>query len=187
VDVYGAEGVKNGVTIYAAKGGEDGFTQVAGVAGARTKDNPTGQNIHITFNAASFNLENFSEGIGHEGSHAADGSDWVKSGFARSKNPAEYQFEVDGYTVQSLMAEANNPNGSNSVRLPYYKDPGKNPYLPERATIWKSEWEGADRATLTAFRGAVDRILSRPKRAGGYDLTPASTKRAFRPGSAFPR
>ena len=187
VDVYGAEGVKNGVTIFASKSGEDGYTQVAGVAGAKTKDNPTRQNIHITFNAESLNSDFLSEGIGHEGSHAADGSDWVKSGFAANKNPAEYQFEVDGYTVQSLMAEANNPNGSNSVRLPYFKEPGKNPYLPGRAPIWKSEWEGADRATLAAFRGSVDSILSRPKKAGGYDLTPASTKRAFTKGSAFPR
>ena len=187
VDVYGAEGVKNGVTINAAKGGEDGYTQVAGVAGPKTKENPTGQNIHITFSAESFNLENVSEGIGHEGSHAADGSDWVKSGFANAKNPAAYQFEVDGYIVQSLMAEANNPNGSNSVRLSYYKALGKNPYLPERLPIWKSEWKGADRATLMAFRSNVDSLLARPRRAGGYGLTPASTKRAFLNGSAFPR
>jgi RHS repeat-associated protein len=186
VDVYGAEGVKNGVTIYAAEG-NDGATQVAGVAGARTKENPTGQNIHITFSAESFSGKDLSQGIGHEGSHAADGSDWVKSGFAANKNPGAYQFEVDGYTVQSLMAEANNPNGSNAVRLPSFKEPGKNPYLPGRATIWKREWEGADRATLTAFRSNVDALLSRPKKAGGYNLTPASTNRAFLRGSAFPR
>jgi hypothetical protein len=102
VDVYGAEGVKNGVTIYASKGGADGFTQVAGVAGAKTTDNPTGQNIHITFNAASFNLENFSEGLAHEGSHAADGSAWVKSGFANNKNPMEYQFELMGTLCRVL-------------------------------------------------------------------------------------
>jgi RHS repeat-associated protein len=186
VDVYGAEGVKNGVTIYAAEG-NDGTTQVAGVAGARTKDNPTGQDIRIIFNSQSFNSDSLSDVIGHEGSHAADGSDWVKSGFAANKNPGAYQSEVDGYTMQSLMAEANKPTGSNSVRLPYFKEPGKNPYLPERAPIWKSEWAGADRATLAAFRGSVDNILSRPTKAGGYDLTPASTKRAFLRGSAFPR
>jgi RHS repeat-associated protein len=186
VDVYGAEGVKNGITIYAAEG-HDGATQVAGVPGTKTKENPTGQNIHITFDSASFDSENLSQGIGHEGSHAADGSDWVKSGFAADKNPLNYQFEVDGYIVQSLMAEANNPNGSNSARLPYFKEPGKNPYLPEQVPIWKSEWAGADRATLAAFRHGVNSILSRPKKAGGYGLTPDSRTRAFTKSSAFPR
>jgi hypothetical protein len=187
VDVYGAEGVKNGVKIYASQNGPDGGTQVAGVAGRKTAQNPTGQDIRITFNSKSFDSD-FSEGIGHEGSHAADGSDWVKSGFASNKNPSEYQYEVDGYTVQSLMGEANNPNGSNSVRLPAFKEPKNNfQYFPERAPIWKSEWEGADRATLAAFRGSVDRILSRPEKAGGYGLTPASKSPAFRKGSAFPR
>ena len=186
VDSYGAEGVKNGVTIFAAEG-EDGSTQVAGVAGAKTKENPTGQNIHVTFSKESFNDEFLSGGIAQEGSHVADGSDWVKSGFARNKNPGAYQLEVDGYIVQSLMAEANLPNGSSSVRLPYFKEPGKNPYLPVRVPIWKSEWEGADRATLAAFKGNVDRFLSRPKGAGGYGLTPTSTKPAFKKGSAFPR
>lgn len=182
LDAYGAkadgsDGIKNGVTIRAAEG-NDGATQVAG---AGPKD------IRVTFDSASFASEHFSEGLGHEGSHVADGSDWVKGRYADKANPSAYQFEVDGYTVQSLMAEANNPNGSNSVRLPYFKEPGKNPYLPERATIWKSEWKGADRATLTAFRGSVDRILSRPEAAGGYNLTPASPTRAFIKGSAFPR
>jgi hypothetical protein len=187
VDVYGAEGKANGVTIYAAKSGDDAFVQVAGVAGPKTKDNLTGQNIHITIREDSLISKNLSELIGHEGSHAADGSDWVKSGFANAKNPTAYQFEVNGYIVQSLMAEANNPNGSNSVRLSYYKEPGKNPYLPERFPIWKPEWKGADRATLMAFRSGVDSLLARPKSAGGYGLTPASTKRAFIRGSKFPR
>jgi hypothetical protein len=111
----------------------------------------------------------------------------VKSGYANKALPRAYQLEVDGYIMQSLMAEANNPNGSNSVRLPYFKEPGKNPYLPARATIWKSEWEGADRATLTACRSNVDYLLARPTKAGGYNLTPSSTKPAFTKGSRFPR
>jgi RHS repeat-associated protein len=45
VNVYGAEGVKNGVTIKATtdSNANPGETGVAGVAGAKTADNPTGQ------------------------------------------------------------------------------------------------------------------------------------------------
>jgi hypothetical protein len=191
LNAYGTEGVKNGVTIFAATnllgGGTGGATQVAGVAGRKTNENPTGQNIHITFDSSSFGNETFDGMIAHEGTHAADGSDWVKSGFAYSANPTKYQFEVDGYINSSLFAEAAAPGLSTSVRLPYFKEPGKNPYLPERIQIYKPEWAGTDRATLMAFRGNVNNILSRPERAGGYGVTSASPERAFRRGANFPR
>src|SRR4029077_6580582 len=112
-------------------------------------------------------------------------ADWVKSGFASSANPTAYQFEVNGYTVQSILAEAAVPRGNGGVNLPYFQEPGKAPYIPEKAYIWKSEWAGADRATLAAFRKNVDNLLGRPEKAGGYGLTPTSTKRAFLRGSKF--
>jgi len=189
LNAYGAEGVKNGVTIFAkpSLGTAGGETATEGVKGRITAQNPTGQNTHVTFADGTFDSANFDSGIGHEGSHVADGTDWVKSGFANSANPTEYRFEVDGYIVQSLLAEAAAPNGNDYVRLPYFKDPGMNPYLPERVNIWQSGWKGADRATLAAFRGNVDNILGRPEKAGGYGLTPTSTKRAFLKGSRFAR
>jgi RHS repeat-associated protein len=184
LDSYGAEGVKNGVTIFAKTGmNHPGDTAAEGVAGPKTADNPTGQNIHVTFDSKAFDSETFAEGIGHEGSHVADYSDWAKSGFADRANPNTYQFEVNGYTVQSLLAEAADPNHSSSARLPYFKQPGKNPYLPERVPIWKPEWEGADRATLQAFKGNVHNILTRP--GAGYELN--GTEKAGVKGSRFPR
>lgn len=189
LNAYGAEGVKNGVTIFAAQnlGNAAGHVATEGVKGRITPENPTGQNIRVTFAAATFDSAAFDSGIGHEGSHVADATDWVKSGFSDSANPTAYQFEVDGYTVQSLLSEAAAPKGYEYVRLPYFKEPGTNPYLPERVNSWQPGWAGADRATLTAFRNNVDNILSRFKNAGGYGLTSTSTKRAFLKGSRFPR
>lgn len=188
LDAYGAEGVKNGVTIFEKSGAYNPLdTQVAGTRVARTADNPTGQNIHVNVNKDAFGSVFLGDMIGHEGTHVADGSDWVKSGFANSMNPTVYRGETDAYTVQSLLAEARAPNRSFSMTLPYYKEPGKNPYFPQNPPIWKPEWEGADRATLQAFRGSVDQVLSRSKKAGGYGVTSASPDRMFRRGSSFPR
>lgn len=181
---YGAEGVKNGVTIFANEGAGSGRTQVAGVAGLKTKDNPTGQNIRVAFDPEAFSTNTFGDLVGHEGSHVADGSDWVKSGFANSANPTEYQTEVDGYTVQSLLAQARNPNGSSNILLPGFNEKGKTPYFPENVAIWNSGWAEADRATIR--RTNIDKILARPKAAGGlYGLTPASPQKAFQRGSRF--
>jgi RHS repeat-associated protein len=185
LNVFGAEGVKNGVTIFAKAGLGHNETQVEGVAGRKTADNPTGQNIRVTIDANDFNSDALGADIGHEGSHAADGSAWVKSGFARSSNPLLYQAEIDAYTAQGVIAETLRPNSDASINLPYYKKPGKNPYLPERAALWDSGWKEADKATLR--RANIDKILSRPEKAGGYGLTPASTKREFLRGSRFPR
>jgi hypothetical protein len=183
LSVYGAEGVKNGVTIFAKTDVKAGETQVEGVAGAKTADNPTGQNIRVAFNPSAFYKENFGDLIGHEGSHAADGSDWVKNNFKGV--PTEYQGEVDAFTVQSVLNQAHNSDSYSYVSLPYYKQLGKNPYLPEKVRIWDSGWKEADRATLR--RANIDSILSRPKAAGGYNLTPTSTKPEFLRGSRFPR
>ena len=183
LSVYGAEGVKNGVTIFAKTDVKAGGTQVEGVAGAKTADNPTGQNIRVAFNPSAFNIENFGDLIGHEGSHAADGSDWVKNNF--NDVPTDYQGEVDAFTVQSVVNQSHNPDSYAYVPLPYYKQPGKNPYLPEKVRIWDSGWNEADRATLR--RANIDSILSRPKPAGGYNLTPTSTKPEFIRGIRFPK
>ncbi|MGH9930080.1 MAG: RHS repeat-associated core domain-containing protein, partial [Pyrinomonadaceae bacterium] len=183
VNVYGAEGVKNGVTIFAKTEIKAGGTQVEGVAGAKTADNPTGQNIRVAFNPSEFDRDNFQSLIGHEGSHAADGSDWVKNSFKGV--PTEYQGEVDAFTVQSVLSQANYPDSYRFVSLPSFKERGKNPYFPVQVRIWDSGWAEADRATLR--RANIDRILSRPKGAGGYNLTPASTKPEFERGTRFPR
>jgi RHS repeat-associated protein len=183
--VYGAEGVKNGVLIFAKEGAGGGRTGVEGVAGPRTADNPTGQNIRIAFDPSQFESTTFGGLIGHEGSHAADGSDWVKSGFANSANPTTYQSEVDAFTVQSALAQARSPNSYSYVSLPSFKEPSNNfQYFPVQVRIWDSGWKEADRATMR--RANIDRILSRPKHAGGdYGLTSTSKEREFKKGSRF--
>ncbi len=184
LNVYGEEGVKNGVTIFASEGVGSGRTQVAGVAGQKTADNPTGQNIQIGFDPDAFQRSSFGDLIGHEGSHGADGSDWVKSGFAKTANPALYQSEVDAHTVQSVLAQARNPNSYSYIFMPHYFQQGKNPYLPENVRIWDSGWKEADRATLR--RTNIDKILSRPQSAGGnYGLTSTSKERTFVKGSTI--
>lgn len=53
INAYGAEGKNNGVTIFTNEVSQAGRTQVAGVASGKTVDNPNGQNIRVSFNAAS--------------------------------------------------------------------------------------------------------------------------------------
>jgi RHS repeat-associated protein len=105
-NAYGAEGVKNGVTIFATTNAKanPGVTQVAGVAGQKTADNPTGEEIRVAFRADTFG-DGMNQVISHEGSHVADGTAWVGSGFANSKNPMLYQAEVDALTVQSVQPD----------------------------------------------------------------------------------
>jgi RHS repeat-associated protein len=184
LDVYGDAGQRNGVTIYAREGSGDARTQVAGVAGRRTADNPNGQNIRISFDAASFD-SGLGNSIAHEGSHAADGSEWVSSGFADSKNPTNYQTEVDAYTISSLFIEASGARQA-TFYLPHYRDRrGTVRYLPETIFLYSSSWSEADKATER--RANIDRFLGRPTYAGGkYYLTPnRQGGKAFRRGARF--
>jgi len=162
-----------------------GYRQVAGVAGAKTSDNPTGQDIRVTIRSDRFG-PGLDQIVGHEGSHVADGSEWVASGFAKSKAPTLYQTESDAYTVQSLMIQADFDNkGTAAQRLgEYYKEPGKNPWLPLTMTWWDSGWKEADRATIRANN--INKFLERPNGAGGYGVTPANQGESpFKKGSRF--
>jgi RHS repeat-associated protein len=186
LNAYGAEGVKNGVTIYAQAGLGHDQTAVQGVAGRKTADNPTGQNIRVTFDTKFFDCSDcLSAGIGHEGVHVANGTDWVKSGFAASANRKLYDAEMEAFTVQSLVIQTFRPDGYAAVTLPHFKEPGKNPYLPEKVRLWDSGWAEADRSTLRTAN--INKILSRPEKAGGYGLTPTSTQRELRKGGRFPK
>ena len=188
VNAYGAEGVKNGVTIFSTTNAkaDPGGTQVAGVAGQKTADNPTGQEIRVTFRADTFG-DGMNQLINHEGSHVADGTAWVGSGFASSKNPTLYQAEVDALTVQAVQVQADYNNAGKATEIfgGWYQQPGKNPWIPLIYTHWDSGWKEADRATMRTKN--INSLLERPKQVGGYGLTPASTKREFQRGSRFPR
>jgi hypothetical protein len=107
IDAYGKQGVDNGVTIQVGNTGKyAGEVAVAGSAGAKTADNPTGQKITATFNP-NFLTGDSNAGLleGHEGSHVADGSAWVASGFSPSMNPTRYQTELNAYRVQANLAD----------------------------------------------------------------------------------
>jgi len=100
---------KNGVRVFFGNGSALGKTQVAGVAGTKTGANPTGQDIRITLNRKTM-----AEGgplatsvVTHEGSHGADASEWVASGFNDSMNPNVYQSERDAFYTNSYYEEAN--------------------------------------------------------------------------------
>ena len=66
----------------------------------------------------------------HEGSHAADESDWVKSGFSPSLNINNYTSESRAFHVEQSVAEA-----STYGPLGFYI--GQN-----RVYIWKPGWRG---------------------------------------------
>jgi RHS repeat-associated protein len=178
LSVYGKEGVKNGVTIQSGNLKTAGKTQAAGAIGQKTADNPTGQDIRITFDKSSFDNE---ETVAHEGSHAADGSDWIASGFSANKNPTIYQTELDAYTVSSLIIEAGGGGGVNVL-------PGnpntKPPILPAVFRLWNQSWKAADVEKLRVSN--IDKILSHPKNLGGYGVNQQNQGGpAFIKGSKF--
>jgi hypothetical protein len=168
LEAYGEKGEDNNVTI-AFRDGE----------GAGRVEPGRSKRIVVSFDLAEAkNTTTFGSEIGHEGSHVADKRAWIDSGFAKGMDPTTYRTEFDAYTVTGFLDQArhvlNDPPGrasSNNTELPYAKLPGKNPYLPEKVDLWNSSWAAADIATN---RGkGIDRVLSRPKNAGGlYGVTP---------------
>src|SRR5208282_5984104 len=107
IDAYGAQGVDNGVNVRFDSNVTGGVTEVSGVAnGDKSADNPTGQNINVTFNPNAVGGD-FSGGlVGHEGSHVADASAWVASGFSPSMNPTNSTTEFNAYHVQFDIGNA---------------------------------------------------------------------------------
>ncbi|HEX8162591.1 MAG TPA: RHS repeat-associated core domain-containing protein [Pyrinomonadaceae bacterium] len=192
LDTYGKEGVDNGVTIMAAKFKDDdnrgAITQIAGVVGDKTKDNPTGRQSRVTLNTSVFNKDADVTAIAlatlHEGSHLADGEDWVKSGFSGSKNPTEYKTEMDAYTVQGMAAQALDYQMSFRGRVPL---PGYAGGLPTNYYIWNSGWATADAATIESRRSAaIDGFLKTPREYGGYGYAGNRGEQpAFVKGSKF--
>ena len=72
-----------------------------------TSDNPLGQKITVHFAESAFSgSADNAQLIGHEGSHGADASDWVKSGFCPSMNPNQYNSEWRAFHVSVSIAFA---------------------------------------------------------------------------------
>ena len=89
INSYGAEGVDNGVNVRFDSNVTGGATEVSGVAnGNKSADNPTEQNINVTFYPNTVGGVFGGGLVAHEGVHVADGSALVSSGFSSKKDPA---------------------------------------------------------------------------------------------------
>jgi len=100
IDAYGAQGVDNGVNVRFDSNVTGGVTEVSGIANGendKENDNPNKQNINVTFNP---NAVGDASLVAHEGSHVADGSAWVASGFSSNLNPTNLTTELNAYHVQ---------------------------------------------------------------------------------------
>jgi hypothetical protein len=169
IDAYGAQGVDNGVNVrFDANISEPGgVTEVSGIAnGNKSADNPTGQNINVTFKPDAMNTD-WSGGLAaHEGSHVADASAWVGSGFSASMNPTSNATELRAYQVQfNVMNGIGNnlygPNGTFSANMQYGNarvdwKKGDSFKLPEFQILIKTENGKRDsKPAFTAGKGAA--------------------------------
>ncbi|WP_228486486.1 RHS repeat-associated core domain-containing protein [Paludibaculum fermentans] len=170
IDAYGGAGKANGVTIEIGKT-KGGGSVALGAPGAKTGDNPTGQNITVTF--ASGGAASSSGLIAHEGVHVGDASAWTAAGFAEAKHPLLYQSEFNAYRVQASIVEgdyllaAGRGEASGYMYRPITM--GGTPYLN-----WFPGWPEAN------VTNSINRMLAVPPAAGGlYGLTPASRTRMY--------
>jgi hypothetical protein len=84
-----------------------GVTEVSGIAnGNKSADNPTGQNINVTFKPDAAGDAGL---VAHEGSHVADASAWVASGFSANMNPTNLTTELNAFHVQFNVINALGP------------------------------------------------------------------------------
>ena len=122
INAFGTQGVDNGVNVRFDSSVTGGVTEVSGVANGENdseNDNPNKQNINVTFNPNAVGGD-FSGGVvAHEGSHVADGSAWVASGFSPNMNPTNFTTEFNAYHVQynvgnALLDTKAGPGGSYS-------------------------------------------------------------------------
>jgi hypothetical protein len=99
-------------------------------------------------------LSPFSITSAHEGSHVADASDWVSSGFNSAMKPTSYATESRAIGVSAAIAE-----GSGVYR---------NGLTFGSSTIWQPMWNAGQ------VQQAINQYLAAPRSAGGiYQVTPA--------------
>ncbi|HWQ55172.1 MAG TPA: RHS repeat-associated core domain-containing protein [Bryobacteraceae bacterium] len=101
IDAYGEPGIDNGVTVTVGAAGKGAAANVdaGGNLGPSTADNPNGQNILVTLSRTQVARGgiDLASALTHEGSHVADASAWVTSGFAA--NPTLFATELRAYFV----------------------------------------------------------------------------------------
>ncbi len=175
--VYGEKGEKNGVKIFSAT--QEGSAEGGHVDVFKTKvseDNPGGYAINITMTRWTMGEP---DGVAHEGSHAADGKDWAESGFKEEMRPNYYQSEFKAWTVGVIVRQVMAPNERYSIEQPWsYKGRSGMNYITLYDPAWaKSGWT---EAAITAERAnGINTMLSLPKEAGGYGLTPKSKEKLW--------
>ncbi len=133
IDFYGKENVDNGVTLTLGGQPKGAEGQVDPNVGSTTptSDNPLGQKITVHFAESAFSgSADNAILLGHEGSHGADASDWVKSGFSASMNPNQYNSEWRAFHVSVSLAVI-----SGYGPLGFFSGPSEN-----KVYIWQPAW-----------------------------------------------
>ena len=168
IDFYGKENVDNGVTLTLGGQPKGAEGQVDPSVGSTTptEDNPLGQKITVHFAESVFSgSEDNAFAIAHEGSHGADASDWVKSGFSPAMNPNLYNTEWRAFHVNVSLAIAADYGDFGFLQ-------GQDQH---QVYIWRTAWRkpGWGR-TVDA---AIDSMLR--DKNGTYGLNPSSKIGAF--------
>lgn len=172
-DLFGREGVPNGVTIDKGELRTDGAAAETSVGPPvkKTKHNPTGKNILIMFAEKTFRERCLEVPLMHEGIHGADGSKFVASGYMASANPRIYYTEFEAFIVASIFAQACSPGTPYGYPIAGGGAPGKNPHLPQTILIHDPLWLVESIPTMRS--DSVNKLLAVPKSGGGfYGVTP---------------
>jgi RHS repeat-associated protein len=100
---YGSSGDHNGVNVGVSGDKNAPAGDVTnGTAGTPTAENPTGQNIQVTFNKATLSNAAAADGTGaqtvaHEGVHVRDLAAWNATGDNPAQHPSDYATEFAAY------------------------------------------------------------------------------------------
>jgi RHS repeat-associated protein len=192
LDALGLPGEANGVTIYTSslqKESAAGWTATAGLknANANRAHNPNQIDTRIIIDLEHINKDGGKDAddilaltLAHEGSHAADGEEWVASGFSRSKNPNGYRTETDAFLTEGGVARSIGYEGAISLTV---SQKFANFDVPYKAKTYNPAWEGPDYAVYQA--NSIEKIVTTSKERGGYGHDPQSLKLAFSQNSFF--
>jgi RHS repeat-associated protein len=148
LNAYGAKDEKNGVII--------AFNNKEGNGERVNAEFEKGKlvSVTVTFDKTALDDNSSSGLVGHAGNHV----DYFQT--VGNNTNDKYKFEFKAHEVQSLLAEARNPDGNSFIRA---KDGTK-------YDIWNSGWKEADRETERAK--AINKWLAVPPPNGKYGLTP---------------
>ena len=147
VDVYGNKDEDNGVTV-ALAGKKSNLppdaaaeTDVKRVKKQKTVLNLEGKSIVVTIAQKAFDSDGLSGLAVHEGSHAADGVEWIKCNFCSRNNLTSYQTEFKAFMVEASFSEASGTTSS------FRYDPEQMKGAPQAFglfQLWNPSWKSVD-------------------------------------------